>query len=935
MTFMNRLKFPPPRVLMALAVVVISLPSPVAAQFYFGKNKVQYTSFDWQVMVTDHFRVYFYKEESEIAGIAASVAEESYEVLSAKFNHEVSKLIPLIIYSSPSYFSQTNVIPGLLPESVAGFTEFLKGRVVVPFNGSYFDFAHVIRHELVHVFTLSRLSAALDRNPRVKDYRPPLWFIEGLAEFWSKDWDAEADMIVRDMVVSGRLFTIPNLYKVRGTYFMYKLGESICHFIDSTYGADKIARLFDNWHKGRNFDDVVKVTLGDNLSELSDKWEYSLKKKYFPAMKELGLPDMESKKITSSGYSTKGVPIRWDDGNGVRDWVIYKANVMGYSGIYARPLDGKGGTKTLLKGGRSSDFESLYLLRSGIDANDSGQVVFSSKSKERDVIYLYDLNRGRVTNRYEFDDLIVVRSPRLSPDGSQVAFSGVAKDGYADLYLLDLKDSSYRAVTDDHYYDTDPCFTLNGRSLVFVSDRNNDGPVGATNLYSITLADGSMTQLTWGNYHDQSPDCSKNGIYFSSQRDDGYNIFLLDDRGRITRKSSYITGAFNPRVISDGSSLLYTGYQNLQFQIFQTKLEESHSVATTIKPDYRAWFAKRIKPNYREASMKYDTDYSFDIAQSSVGYDPVYGSIGGIQASVSDVLGNKAYYFLVTNTSETKDDFLESFNFGVTFINRERRLNWGLGAFHLFDEYFNDFDNFYTERQAGIITLLSYPISKFHRVDLTTVARYSDKRRFFGLSRRQAFLITHYISWIYDNSLWDITGPIEGRKYNFSLGITTSIGNEYDYKNFNRMAMIDVRHYFRLGMFSAFANRLFAYTSAGREPQRIYFGGSWSFRGFDRRDFYNRNILFASNELRYPLIDNLLIGFPFGGLGFRSIRGALFFDVGSAWDDDFDQFYGSFGTGFRISLANIILLRFDFTRTTDFETISESTDFDFFFGWNF
>ena len=66
---------------------------------------------------------------------------------------------------------------------------------------------------------------------------------------------------------------------------------------------------------------------------------------------------------------------------------------------------------------------------------------------------------------------------------------------------------------------------------------------------------------------------------------------------------------------------------------------------------------------------------------------------------------------------------------------------------------------------------------------------------------------------------------------------------------------------------------------------------------------YNRNVLFASNELRFPLIDNLLIGFPFGGLGFRGIRGALFFDVGSAWDDEFDQFLGSFGTGFRVSLG--------------------------------
>jgi len=128
---------------------------------------------------------------------------------------------------------------------------------------------------------------------------------------------------------------------------------------------------------------------------------------------------------------------------------------------------------------------------------------------------------------------------------------------------------------------------------------------------------------------------------------------------------------------------------------------------------------------------------------------------------------------------------------------------------------------------------------------------------------------------------------------------------------------------------------MFGFTSSGVDPQRMYLGGSWSFRGFDRRTFYNRNVLFTSTELRFPLIDALLIGFPIGGIDFRGIRGALFCDVGSAWDDEFDQFLGSFGGGFRVSLGYLVLLRFDLARTTDFETVSPSFDFDFFFGWNF
>ncbi len=904
------------------------------AQFYFGKNKVQYTSFDWQVMSTEHFRIYFYADEKEIAEIAAKIAEDSYRQLAVKFNYEIRDQTPLIIYSSPHYFTQTNIVPGLLPEGVAGFTEFMKGRVVVPFHGSYYDFDHVIRHELVHVFTLHRLDAAYSNQSMRKAASPPLWFTEGLAEFWSKKWDTEADMIVKDMVVNDRFLSINEMWRVQGTFYMYKLGESICQFIDSTYGPEKLALLFDNWHKGRNFDDIVKATLGDNLTTISNKWAYALKKKYYPEIAELGLPKMDSRRIVKEGFAVKGVPILWNNGNGETEWVVFIANRLGYSGIYMMPLGkNQGGVQTLIKGERSSDFESLHLLRSGIDANNSGQVVFSSKSKEKDVIYLYDLNKKSVAKRFEFDSLIAARSPALSPDGSKIVFSGVHRNGASDIYLMDIESGGYDRLTSDIYYDVDPTFSLDGGSVVFGSDRCPEGPQGALNIYEIIVSDKSIKQLTFGAFRDQSPDVTANGIYFSSNREGTFNLFLLGHDGQLTRQSTYVTGAFDPRLSPDGKKLVYTGYQEMSFQIYEMDLvPEPELVEQPALTPTDNWQPGKISSELSNASIKYDTDYSFDIAQSAIGYDPVYGSIGGVQMAMSDILGNHAIHFLFTNTAETKNDLLKSFNVGITYINKEKQLNWGLGAFHLYDEYFNDVDQYYFERQVGGLSLFRYPVSKFSRLDLTSSARYSNRELRYGRDNREAFLFTNYLSWIYDNSLWDISGPIDGKRYNFTVGMSTSLD---EVRNYNRTAMADIRHYFRLGRHSAVANRLFGYTSSGLEPQRIYFGGSWSFRGYDRREFYTRNVIFSSTELRFPLIDNLLIGFPIGNLGFSGIRGALFFDVGSAWENNYNGLIGSFGGGFRVAIDYLVVLRFDFSRTTDFETISPNTDFDFFFGWNF
>lgn len=925
-----------------LIVFLVAVPSMLNAQFYFGKNKVQYTNFDWHVMETEHFRIFFYLDEEELAKIAARIAEDGYRDLASKFKHEVYRKIPLIIYSSPNYFTQTNVIPSLLPESVAGFTEFLKGRVVVPFHGSYYDFAHVIRHELVHVFTISKLEWVISKQRLVRMASPPLWFIEGIAEYWSTEWDSEADMILKDMVLSGKLFSISRLYQVSGTYFMYKLGQSICEFINEHYGSEKLVLMFENWWKGRDFNEVVEITLGETLEKVSEKWEYHLKKRYFPQIAGAGLAKRESEQLTEDGYSLKGVPIILEVGESTNEWIVFKANKRGYSGIYMMPTAGEQKKlHTLLKGERSASFESLHLLQSGIDANNDGRVLFSSKSEEADVLYVYDLHERRVINKYEFSDLVTIVSPRFSPDGTQAVFSGARRSGITDIYILDLLSGDLAAVTDDFYHDTDPVFTKGADSIIFASDRCADGYAGALNLYRISIAGGPSEQITAGSWRDISPDITEDGVYFSSDRDGAFNIYRINDDGTVNKITSLLTGAYDPRLTPDNKSLVFSGYQDFGFHIYRTKLNDSIVLAAEKTPAGKVfWQPGKLKEKYVKSSVRYNTEYSFDIAQSAISLDPVYGSLGGLQIALSDMLGDYAFYFLLTNTAESKDELLTSFNTAVTYINKKRRLNWGLGVYHLYDEYFNDFEGYFFERQVGGLLYFNYPLSKFNRLETTSYLRYSVKDMWMFRLKRKAALLSNYVSLVSDNSLWDISGPIEGHRYNLTFGLTTRLDRGRQY---NRIGLIDIRHYLRLGKFSAYASRLFAYSSTGVEPQRIYFGGSWSFRGYDRRAFYARNICFASNELRFPLIDNLVIGFPFGGVGFQAIRGALFFDAGYITDDRFhffddvffDELLGSFGAGFRVALARLVVFRFDFARTTDFKKISPRTDFEFFFGWNF
>jgi hypothetical protein len=56
---------------------------------YFGRNKVQYEKFDYRVLKTEHFDVYFYPEEEQATKVGAQMAERWYKRYARLFNYEL------------------------------------------------------------------------------------------------------------------------------------------------------------------------------------------------------------------------------------------------------------------------------------------------------------------------------------------------------------------------------------------------------------------------------------------------------------------------------------------------------------------------------------------------------------------------------------------------------------------------------------------------------------------------------------------------------------------------------------------------------------------------------------------------------------------------------------------------------------------------------
>lgn len=924
--------------LLAVVLIIVCLTPVAQGQYYFGKNKVQYTDFEWQVLSTDKFDIYFYDSERELAEVAAEAAHDSYDYLADRFNHETRERIPLIIYSSPRFFTQTNVIPSLLPENVAGFTEFFKGRVVLPFNGSYEDFRRVLQHELVHVFTYSKLSEVASNYKKMNIAAPPLWFTEGIAEFYSRPWESDAEMILSDLILTGRFYNLDRIDAIAGTYLMYKEGESFCHFVAENYGAEYLIYLLDNCWRGGDFWTIAAFTFGKPLDEVGREWEYWLKKKYFPTIQTRELPDRTLNPITTRGYSVKPVPVRTIIGNDTTDQIVFKANRLGYAGIYMTAA-GEGPedrpVEVLLKGERSPRFESLHLLGSSLDVYD-GRVIFSSQRHERDVLYELEVKSRNIVGEYRWDSIYNISSPHYSTDGRRVIFAGSKKDGIYNLYHLDLDTQRLDQLTDDWYLDTDPIFTPDGDAIIFSSDRGEHGAKGWMNLFRYDLKTNRISAYLTGAHNIRGPSFSPDSSWmvYTSDEEGILDVYRIFSDGRRQKLTNIATGAFDPHVMPDGDEIVFTAYQNSGFQIYQIPVPDTlptQLLAAETEPWAPVWEPEVASGELMKGAVKYEREFSFDIAQSAVSYDAFYGTVGGFQTALTDVLGNHQYFFLLANNADSKDQFFKSFNVAVSYFNREKRFNYGYGAYHLFDDYNDPVEGPLEERQLGVAGYVGYPLSKFRRIESSLFLRHSDRQSIL-FDDRKAVLATQFVSFVHDNSLWDISGPIDGWRLMLTAGYTGDLTN---FRSFNRIAIADARKYFRIGRYSAFAMRLMGHVSAGHEPQRRYLGGSWDLRGYPRRDVYARNVILSSNELRFPLIDALFVGLPVASLGFQAIRGAVFFDAGNAWEEDFGRMDGSLGVGARVALGYLVVLRFDWARRTDFRKIDKKTHFEFFFGWNF
>ncbi len=519
----------------ALLLLLVTVPGSLAAQ-YFGRNKVQYTNFDFKVIQTEHFDVYYYDRERVAALDAARMAERGYAKLSKVLNHEFKERKPIILYASQSDFMQTNATE-VSSEGTGGVTDFARNRAVMPFSGAYSDFEHVLLHEMTHQFqydiwSRGRAGGGLQTLIAIA---PPLWFAEGMAEYLSLGpINAETAMWLRDASLEGKLPTIKQMTADPYEYFPYRFGHALWSYVGERWGDEAVGAILKATLAG-GIEPAFRRTIGLTLDQLSDQWRDAVQKRYLP---EIG--SRTNARAVANALLTKErsegtlhlAPALSPDGSLV---AYFSEKDFYFVDLYL--ADGVTGKvkRRILKSGVSSNYETYRFINSQANWSPDGKyLAFAAKRGPRDDIVIVDVARNKQVGRIQLK-LSGVTTPAWSPDGKQLVFTGY-DGGLSDLFVVDRDGKNLRRLTNDKYADLHPVWSPDGTTIAFATDRGpgtdfNDLAIGNLRIALFDLRSGRITLL---DHMDQGKNVSpqwapdSKSIAFVSDRNGVSNVFLYD-----------------------------------------------------------------------------------------------------------------------------------------------------------------------------------------------------------------------------------------------------------------------------------------------------------------------------------------------------------------------------------------------------------------------
>ncbi len=600
---------------------------------------------------------------------------------------------------------------------------------------------------------------------------------------------------------------------------------------------------------------------------------------------------------------------------------------------------------------------------------DGNKIAFVSDRNGIENINVYYIDSARVIGIT--NTLTNAKSPTWSPDSKMIAFSTFYKAGY-DVYLIkDITPKGDNGVLEP----TDFVLGKYDNKIEWARNFEHDeiivGSEGTTLVDDVPRDDpdfpevGARGRHRWSELTDDDPAADLQDEEGKQEPDDenapddstATTEATEDEKAETEEDEEYV---YNAPV--DDSAFE-------EMEDLTSESEEETFVFEQSVDSLSADSLDNILPSGEYRVRPYKTKFTPDIIAGGLQYDSFFGFRGQSVFVFSDYLGDHQIV-IATDLVNTIDQS----NIQFYYYYNKMRVDFQMGLFHTKNYYINTDDELFSDRYYGFMGGLSWPRSKFTRIELSTAAIFIDRKEYDDPEQedRNVRISVATLSWIHDTVLWGVTGPVNGRRYKFSLEAATPVfGTEsVDYYS----TEFDYRQYIKLGRPFSLAMRASGGFSEGTMPKRYYLGGSTNkvgrianddvnsdvyevenlyfsslvtpLRGYDYYEIEGTRYAVTNMELHFPFIEYFLMRYPLQ-IGLSRVTGALFLDMGAAWDDDAKFKGGStesgshlvgiksgFGFGARANLG-FLLLRYDMAWKTNFRTVEPHTRHYFSLGADF
>jgi hypothetical protein len=708
-----------------------------------GQNQVAWYDFQWQ-----HYdvaspsggrggiRLYFYRSERRVAERALPVIRDAYLRLVDQFHYTPTKQIPYILYSSQREFQTTNVFA--VNESVLGVTSPEDLKMSLPYFANRELFREVSTHELVHQFHIQKMldlagGDAMDSAIEAL----PLWFTEGIAEYYAKGGlDPEADLYLRDLVWNpdpGRHYEIVAFQddRIRGYIPTYKLGQARITFIAEVYGKEKIQEFIEDASLGagpgeRGFAALTRRVLNEPLDEVDARWRAWLKRRYYarytatrqdlPQVKDLAELKSEPEAFVASPDGTL-LFYRGIDRDAGRA-SLYLADTRDPRGAVRIATDNRPGV------------ESLHPIEHSVMAITSSLIAFAAQDGPGDALYAVPFRREpprrgkapklRVGPRRRLalvhptgERFIEIADPAFSPDGKEIAFAALTESGEQDIYVVSSRGGTARRLTRDAFAEEDLAWGRDG--IYFSSDATDHGRF---NLFRIDPSTGARTRLTTGDWDDRHPSPLADGsVLFSSSQPGKPDLYLYQG-GAIRRLTDFTTGLIHPSSAPGARGAWAGTFYGGRFRVVEVpRLAWLDEPAVAVAPPAGP-VLEIPQERFPDRTPAYDP-YALRNWRPEAGI--VYG--GG----ASDAVAGRAA-ILFSDLLRDHVLFLDlavygSFDFTqgiILYEDRSGRTARVLGAYHFAQQQLDRIDPTaaYFQRDFGVLGALRFPLDRFRRLEL-------------------------------------------------------------------------------------------------------------------------------------------------------------------------------------------------------------------------